>query len=192
MPVPWLRLIDVALNATDLVRWVTGQPGQGLARGGGSSNLEGRLAGVVVSALKEAFDRDHERLEIERERLEDQRERAERAMRLDHLRQAGEREIGRMRILTGTALASWLGTLLLFPRIADGASPGRIAFGLGWALLASAMAASLLGEKRLSNALARTNDRSSVAEVTASGTAVLAPWLVVAAWIALAFGALLA
>ena len=74
---------------------------------------------MVVSALKEAFDRDHQRLELERQRLEEERERAERLLRLEWLRQAGEREIARLRVLAGVALAGWLGTLFLVGR-ADG------------------------------------------------------------------------
>ena len=93
MPLPWLRIIDGVLGATDLVRWVKGQPPAD-TRIAGESRLEARLAGVVVSALKEAFDRDHQRLELERQRLEEERNRAERLLRLEWLRQAGEREIG--------------------------------------------------------------------------------------------------
>jgi hypothetical protein len=191
MPVPWLRILDSVINATDIVRWARGQPVQALEHTGSSQGLEARLAGVVVSALKEAFDRDHERLQIERERIEDQRERAERAMRLEHLRQVGEREIGRMRVLAGTALVSWLSTLLLFPRVADGGTPGRLAFGLGWAFLVGAMGAGLWAEQRVSHAMARMDDRSPVTEVTASGIGVAAPLLIVIAWTAIALGALL-
>ena len=75
--------------------------------------LEARLAGVVVAALKEAFDRDTRRLELEREQLDAERERAERALRLELQRQAADREIGRLRLLAGVAVAGWLGTLLL-------------------------------------------------------------------------------
>ena len=42
--------------------------------------LETRLAGVVVAALKEAFDRDKARMDLERETLEAERARAERAL----------------------------------------------------------------------------------------------------------------
>ena len=54
--------------------------------------LEVRLAGVVVAALKEAFDRDHQRLELEREQIEAERMRAERLLRIELARQAGNRE----------------------------------------------------------------------------------------------------
>ena len=43
--------------------------------------LEARLAGVVVAALKEAFDRDSRRLELERDQLAAERLRAFAAQR---------------------------------------------------------------------------------------------------------------
>ena len=42
--------------------------------------LETRLAGVLVAALKEAFDRDKARMDLERETVEAERGRAERAL----------------------------------------------------------------------------------------------------------------
>src|SRR6185436_9870926 len=84
-----------------------------LAVDGGSpralGNLEARLAGVVVAALKEAFDRDNRRLDLEREQAQAERLRAERALRLELARQAVDREIGRLRLTAGVAVACWLG-----------------------------------------------------------------------------------
>ena len=68
-----------------------------------AGGLEARMAGVVVAALKEAFDRDSRRLELEREQLAAERQRAERALQLELQRQAGDREIGRLRLLAGVA-----------------------------------------------------------------------------------------
>src|SRR5438552_7815140 len=127
MPLPWLRIIGGVLGATDLVRWVKGQPPPETRVAG---SLETRLAGVVVSALKEAFDRDHQRLELERQRLDEERERADRLLRLEWLRQAGEREIGRLRLLAAVGLASWLGTLFLAGRLTAGGPFGRVMLGL--------------------------------------------------------------
>src|SRR6266498_4894579 len=60
-----------------------------IAPGGGlTGHIEARLTNVVVAALKEAFDRDHARLELERAQIEAQRKRAEDAMRLELRRQA--------------------------------------------------------------------------------------------------------
>src|SRR5436190_4004295 len=124
MAVPWLRLLDMLIGVTDLARGgrSTRTPveaeSQQLAAGNRAFGaLEARLAGVVVAALKEAFDRDTRRLEIEREQVAVERERAERALRLEVRRQAGDREIGRLRLLAGGAIASWLGTLFFSSRL---------------------------------------------------------------------------
>ena len=59
-----------------------------------AGQLEAPLTNVVVAALKEAFDRDHARLELERAQLEEERRRAEQALRLELRRQAADRELG--------------------------------------------------------------------------------------------------
>ena len=179
MPLPWLRIIDGVLGATDLVRWVKGQPAAEDPVAG-VGRLEARLAGVVVSALKEAFDRDHQRLELERQRLEEERERADRLLRLEWLRQAGEREIGRLRVLAAAALVSWLGSLVLVARLTGGGTAGRIMLGLSWAFLLSALAASFSAQSRVARELGRMDDRAQTSEVTGSLAGVLAQWLIVA------------
>jgi len=179
MPLPWLRIIDGVLGATDLVRWVKGQPAAD-DRVAGSSRLEARLAGVVVSALKEAFDRDHQRLELERQRLEEERERAERLLRLEWLRQAGEREIARLRVLAAVALAGWLGTLFLVARVTANGTFGRVMLGLTWLFLLTALAAAFSAQSRVAAELGRMDDRSLSSEVTRSAAGIAAPWLIVA------------
>src|SRR5256714_13849239 len=82
----------------------TGQAGQ----------LEAGLTNVVVAALKEAFDRDHARLEMERAHLEEQRLRAEAAVQMEMRRQAADREAGRLKLLGATALVGWIVSVLLF------------------------------------------------------------------------------
>ena len=179
MPLPWLRIIDGVLGATDLVRWVRGQPPPDTQLEAGG-RLETRLAGVVVSALKEAFDRDHQRLELERQRLEEERERADRLLRLEWLRQAGEREIGRLRVLAAVALTSWLGSLLLVARLTATGTFGRAMLGLSWVLLLTALAASFSAQSRVARELGRMDDRAQVSEVAGSLAGILAPWLIVA------------
>ncbi len=196
MAVPWLRLIDAALGLGDVVRRVkargtddeTRQVAIGPSMLGG---IEARLAGVVVAALKEAFDRDNQRMELEREQLEAERQRAERALRLEMLRQAGDREIGRMRLIAGIALASWLGTLFLASRLLTGTG-GRVTLGVGWLLLLAAMALAFTEQARLGRALAAADDRLSVETLTSSGAAgTVAPWLVVAGLASTALGVLI-
>src|SRR5881628_55010 len=108
MPVPWLQLIDAALGVANFARGrkpppANDEPQQLEAAARQPGGLEARMAGVVVAALKEAFDRDSRRLELEREQLAAERQRAERALKLELQRQAGDREIGRMRLLAGVA-----------------------------------------------------------------------------------------
>src|SRR5207237_5751493 len=76
--------------------------------------IETRLTNVVVAALKEAFDRDHARLELERAQMEEQRRRAEEALRLELRRQAADRELARLRLLGGVALVGWIAAVALF------------------------------------------------------------------------------
>src|SRR5213593_2137535 len=73
-----------------------------------AEQIEMRLTNVVVAALKEAFDRDHARLELERTHLEEQRRRAEETMRIELRRQAVDRELGRLRLLAGAGLIGWI------------------------------------------------------------------------------------
>lgn len=84
------------------------RPAGDLAQAAGSS-LEHRLAGVVVAALKEAFDRDRARMDLERETLEAERSRAERALEAELRRQAADRALGQIRLF---AVFAGLGLLV--------------------------------------------------------------------------------
>ena len=65
------------------------------------------MAGVLVAALKEAFDRDSTRLEMERSQIEAERRRAEEALRAELRRQAGERALGQLRLIAVMAIGAW-------------------------------------------------------------------------------------
>jgi hypothetical protein len=196
MPIPWLRLIDIALGVTDLARsrkireqseqieqQQQQQQGIETSRGGSvPAGLEARLAGVVVAALKEAFERDTRRLEIERANLEAERERAERVLRLELRRQAADREIGRLRLLAGAAAATWLGTTLMAAvllRRLNGAAVidvgPRVAIGGGWLLLLLAFATAFMAQSQVADALARDDSRLDAGPVGG-----LALWFIVA------------
>ena len=76
--------------------------------GGPFGQLETRLAGVVVAALKEAFDRDSARLELERTQIEADRRRAEEALRAELRRQAADRLVGQLRMIDPTlSMSHW-------------------------------------------------------------------------------------
>ncbi len=188
MAVPWLRIIDMLIGVSDLARGGRGrQPAtdpetQQLAPGSRAlGQIETRLAGVVVAALKEAFDRDSRRLELEREQLEAERARAERALRLELMRQAGEREIGRLRLIAAVAVASWLGTLFFSARIVGASVGAKAAVGGGWFLLLAALAAAFMAQTRVGRSLDASDGQGMQRADLSSGAAgQLAPWLIVA------------
>jgi hypothetical protein len=149
------------------------------AGGGALNRLETHLTGVVVAALKEAFDRDSRRLDLEREQIEAERQRAERVLRLELLRQAGDREIGRLRLTAGVAVASWIGTLFFSARLIGGTLSARIALGSAWALLLAALAAAFMAQSSIGKLLARVDlKHEQTIEPTVAGA--VAPWLIVA------------
>jgi hypothetical protein len=178
MAFPWLRLIDAAVGMTDLARRVragreapSAQLAPGTAPGG---PLEARLAGVVVAALKEAFDRDTRRLDLEREQIEAERARAEQALRLELRRQAGERELGRLRLTAAIAAVSWLATLFFSGELLQGAAVARAALGIGWVLLLGALGCAFTAQSTIANRIAGDGDLSS------GPAGASAPWLIVA------------
>jgi hypothetical protein len=184
MPVPWLQLIDAALGVANFARGrkvepPAAPPDEGMqsieAGARTAGGLEARMAGVVVAALKEAFDRDSRRLELEREQLAAERQRAERALKLELQRQAGDREIGRMRLLAAVAGLAWVATLVLATRLIGSGLAARLALGGGWLLLLGSVAASFLAQSRVAtalDALAAGDDRQRV-HATASATLAL-------------------
>lgn len=191
MAVPWLRLLDAALSIHDAVRvrrsravdsseFESRLPAQSPAVRG----LESRLANVVVAALKETFDRDSRRLELERQRLDMERERAERALQLEVVRQSAEREIGRLRFIAAVSTAIVVATFFVAPRIAGpagGAWVARTTLGVGWLLLVVATWRSLAGQSVLAGALDRVAaDQDLMAEIDVKQVDAFAPWCLVA------------
>ena len=149
---------------------------QGLA-----GQIETRLTNVVVAALKEAFDRDHARLELERAQIEEQGRRAEEALRLELRRQAIDREVARLRLLAGTALVGFLASIaVLF--IHPSGVPSRVVLGMAWLLLLGAMGAAFNAQGRIN---AQPPDRSERVEAGA-----LPLWLMIAGFAATAFSLL--
>jgi hypothetical protein len=183
MAVPWLQLLDAAFGLANLARsrkeLAPGSSSQAVDHRG-LGGLESRLAGVVVAALKEAFDRDTRRLELEREQLEAERQRAERALKLELLRQAADREIGRLRLICGVAAVSWIGTLVLAFAMRGGTAVARVLVGGGFAFLLAAFAAAFAAQSAIEDQLRRAGEfpAGDVLTPTASGRA--ASWLVVA------------
>jgi hypothetical protein len=106
------------------------------ATGAPGGALEARLAGVLVAALKEAFDRDRTRLELEQAQLEAERRRDEEAMRLELRRQAGERALVQARLLVVLAVVAWIVSAVLFAFLPGArAIPARAVLAVAWTLL---------------------------------------------------------
>ncbi len=171
MAFPWLRLLDAALGMTDIARRVKAPPSE-LAPGT-AAPLEARLAGVVVAALKEAFDRDTRRLELERDQIEAERKRAEQALRLELRRQTGEREIGRLRLVAAIAVTSWLATLFFSRELLQGGAATRAALGIGWVLLLGALGSAFTAQSTVADRIGGDGDLSS------GPAGAIAPWLIV-------------
>jgi hypothetical protein len=192
MALPWLRILDAVIGVTDLarsrrIRQMSDDQRQLEPANRALGGFETRLTGVVVAALKEAFDRDARRLELERQQLQAERQRADRVLRLELLRQAGDREISRLRLIAGIGVASWIGTLLFAARLAAMGAASRVVLGLGWVLLFAGTAASLGAQSQVGRALQRLDmqrlddDRTMAADFALTGAAgSLAPWLILA------------
>jgi hypothetical protein len=117
-----------------------------------AGQLEARLANVVVAALKEAFDRDHARLELERAQLEEQRRRADEAIRRELRQQAADREVARLRLLAATALVGWIASMsMLVVRFATASIASRGVAALGWLLLVASLGAAFTAQARISS-----------------------------------------
>lgn len=185
MAFPWLQVLDAVIGVTDLARSrkirkmsreSSDQPQQ-LEAGGRAAlgGLEARLAGVVVAALKEAFERDTHRLELEREQLDAERRRAERALALELRRQASDREIGRLRLLAGVAVASWIGTLFFSARLLGGPPGARATLAIAWLLLLAAFASSFVAQSQVAESASRLDERA----VDSGLAGAFALWLIV-------------
>src|SRR5574338_968002 len=183
----WMRVIDAASGLVQMAGRLRRPPAEdtgltptGGGGGGPLGQIEARLAGVVVAALKEAFDRDSARLELERSHIEAERQRAEEALRAELRRQAGERALNQLRLIAVMAVGIWalsaaLGVLL--PGMRAGVPRGLL--GGGWAMALAALGCTFAAWQRVSAWSADT--RPGSAGAPAPLAAVLAPWLMLAA-----------
>jgi hypothetical protein len=182
----WAAIADAVGGLVHMARRFQQGAGEGLAGAQTSSNsgssgpLEARLAGVVVAALHEAFDRDSVRLEMERSQIEAERRRAEELLRAELRRQAADRILSQLRLIAVMAVVTWALSAALgvwLPGMREGLPRSLLA--AGWVFALGALASAFVGWQRVS---------LHSADVGASGTAVLgqtaavyAPWLLIAA-----------
>ena len=184
----WLRLIDIAGNIADWAgrRRAGGQPPPetGLAPGGTGplAQLETRLAGVLVAALKEAFDRDKARMDLERAHLDAERQRAEEALRAELRRQAAELALGRVRTTAMMAIGVWMLSAALvvwMPGMRVGAA--RFVLGGGWACALASLGCAFAGWQRVATWLAAQGGPGAPSDSRPGAFELAAPWLLVTA-----------
>jgi hypothetical protein len=176
-----VALRNAARPFTDRERERTEPPGTALAQNaaaqGLANQIENRLTNVVVAALKEAFDRDHARLELERQQLAEQQRRAEAALRLELRRQSADRELARLRLMAGAALLGWLASVvLLVIRLATASVASRSLLVIGWILLLGAAGAAFEAQRRVGSYVTEDNDRAA----NQGRSAIAALWLLIA------------
>lgn len=193
----WMRVLDTLNNLAQL----SGRSRRGGPSGhaepapqpwGALGQLETRLAGVVVAALKEAFDRDRARMDLERAQFDAERQRAEEALRAELQRQAADRALGQVRIIAAMAVGVWMISAALgvwMPGMRAGIARGLLAGG--WAFVLAALAAAFAAWQRISAWSASSAGGSGNAAFRGPDLAErLAPWLLLGS-IALSGAALL-
>jgi hypothetical protein len=207
----WARVLDTVSGLAEIAGRLAGSRAQASERSaptaaGGAGALgpaglvEARLAGVVVAALKEAFDRDSARLELERARQEGEDRRREAEQRhLDEAlkaelrrqadaarRQSADGALAHLRTLALLASGAWALSAVLAVLVPGmRADLPRTLLGLGWLLAIGAVAAAFDGMRRVS-----AWSRQSAPDTTPEGppstaAADASPWLLVAALVAI-------
>jgi hypothetical protein len=148
----WLKVLDVVSTLASgwsgksegAGRSGSSDPGglgpSGPSEGRGLGPLETRLAGVVVAALKEAFDRDRARMDLERATLEGERSRAERALAAELRRQAADRALSQLKLIAVFAGVALLASGVLAAWITGmrGGPPAAL-LTVGWGLAVGAL-----------------------------------------------------
>ena len=187
-----MKVLDAVAGLAQLTGRLRG-PGTGLeaappGAGGPIGQLETRLAGVVVAALKEAFDRDRARMDLERTHLDAERQRAEAALHAELRRQAADRALAQLRLIAIMAIATWMLSVALavwLPGMRDGVS--RALVGGAWLSAIGALGCSFAGWQHVSMWSA---DAGGGAPTPQHPVAAAAPWLLVAALVLTCLGLL--
>jgi hypothetical protein len=181
--VQWAAVVDTVGGLVQMARRFQQGANEGLsgvppAAAGGP--LEARLAGVVVAALRETFDRDSARMEMERSQIDAERRRAEVLLRVELRRQAADRMLSQLRLIAVFAVATWALSAALgvwMPGMRAGVP--RALLGAGWVFSLGALATAFAGWQHVSQRAADID--GSGAAVLEPGAAMYAPWLLIAA-----------
>jgi hypothetical protein len=180
----WAGVIDTVGGLVQMARRFRQGAAEGLSSvepltGGSLGQVEARLAGVVVAALREAFDRDSVRMEMERAQIDAERQRAEAALRAELRRQAADRILGQLRLIAVMAIGTWALSAALgvwLPGMREGIP--RVLLGAGWIFALGTLAFAFTGWQRVSTRSADTSPGAAVLEHRAT---IYAPWLLITA-----------
>jgi hypothetical protein len=183
----WLKVLDAVTGLAQLTARlrrpadVDDDP-RAMVAGGGPGplgQLETRLAGVVVAALKEAFDRDRARMDLERSAFEAERLRAEQALHAELRRQAAERAVAQLRIVAVMAIGVWMLSAVLGVWLPGMRGEGaRWLLGGGWFLAIAALGCVFAAWQHVS---AWSGDPGGgPAPAPRHAAAAAAPWLLLA------------
>ena len=200
--VTWLR----ALNAVGTVAEATrlfrgqGQPSDQIPTVSESTGgLETRLANVVVGALREAFDRDRARFDLERDLHEAEAARRAEALRVEWLRQTATHALTQTRYLAALSVAVWVASAIVAVWLSPLGTAAKSLLGIGWASLTVAIAAAFMTYQHLTVWLARAAFNEDPSFTTRPSTATpvvlpqfpaqtLLPWLFLGGFLATAAG----
>ena len=205
--VTWLRALNAVGTVAEAARFFRGSgqptdPAPVPSEGTGGS-LETRLANVVVAALREAFDRDRARFDLERELHSAAEARRAQELRLEWLRQSTTQALTHARHLAMLSVVVWIASVIAAGWLSPIGTPAKVLLGAGWGGLSAAMAAAFMTHQRLAvwlalGALSGVPAPGSVSETTSSSsTAVefpefraqtLLPWLFLGGFLMTASG----
>lgn len=185
---PWLRALDAVGTVAEAARLFRGsRAGSDAPVAPDASDLERGLANVVVAALKEAFDRDRARFELDREEREVVRARAEQVLRDERVRQAGIQAIGQVRLLAVITVTLWVASVAAAGFLAPVPVSAKWLLGSGWTALGAALAAAFRTHQHLASWVVREADTAASPRQVPNTTAQTAlPWLVLAGFVLIA------
>jgi hypothetical protein len=177
----WMRVVETVGNLAQFADRFRQKPSAAAAPDvappvGTGTGLEARLAGVVVAALKEAFDRDRVRMDLEREQIEAERRRAQQALDAEIRRQAADRAVGQLRLVAVIAASAWMLSAALGVWL-DGMRGGvpRALLACGWLSAFATIGCAFAGWQRT------TQDTAGGGIALTGGPAAAAPWLLLGA-----------
>ena len=201
----WLRAmsaVGTVAEATRYFRRSDAPSDETPAKPDPAEPLEVRLAGVLVAALREAFDRDRARFDLEQDVHDAEAARRERALRLEWIRQTGTSAVAHATHLALLSVGVWGASVAVAGWLSPLAGSAKIVLGLGWIGLSATVAAAVVTHQQLTTWLAQGVSAADPGETPAPSFTPLAlpasaaqmalPWLFLAGFVTTGLGLLIA